>query len=102
MMESLATLDVGGKGWASVTQMIEKLHKMDEYPMQDTVQMCKIEKAYPSGTAKILIHCRDTEIRQAIVTEMHNAQKTACSGPAPAGFVEDELAPWLDTMVGDS
>ena len=38
MMECLATLDVGSKSRESVTQMIEKLNKMDEH---DTASLQK-------------------------------------------------------------
>eukprot|EP00959_Pyramimonas_sp_CCMP1952_P008233 172275-Pyramimonas_sp.AAC.1 len=63
--------------------------------------ICKVEKAYTSGTAKIMFNCREITVRQKIMAALHNANEPACLGPAPAGFVEDELALDLDVLSND-
>ena len=101
MMEALALQDIGAKSKGDINEMLDKLNKMDSYQVQDMFPICKIEKAYKTGTANILFTCRDQEVRQHILSALHNAEKTACSGPAPAGYVEDELTLWMDAMIDE-
>ena len=101
MMEALALKDIGAKSKGDITDTIQHINGLDQYQVQDIFPICKLEKAYKSGQAKILINCRNYDIRSCIMTAFHNAQIPACSGPAPAGFVEDELAMWMDTMMDD-
>ncbi|CAK0866980.1 unnamed protein product [Prorocentrum cordatum] len=78
---------------------IERASATDQYQAQDA-PICKLEKAYKSGQAKI--HCRDYESRQHIMTALHNADKATCAGPAPAGSVEGELAFWVEALRGET
>ncbi|CAK0902896.1 unnamed protein product, partial [Prorocentrum cordatum] len=101
MMEALTQQDIGAKSKGDFTATIERTTAMDQYHVQDIFPTCKLEKAYKSGQAKILFNCRDYEIRQSLMTALHNADKQACVGPAPAGFVEDEWTLWMDALVGE-
>ncbi|CAK0852503.1 unnamed protein product, partial [Prorocentrum cordatum] len=100
MMEALTQQDIGAKSKGDLTTTIERINAMDQHQVQDSFPICKLDKAYKSGQANILFNCRGYEIRQRLMTALRNADKQACVGPAPAGFVEDELTLWMGALVG--
>eukprot|EP00959_Pyramimonas_sp_CCMP1952_P438634 9183039-Pyramimonas_sp.AAC.1 len=86
MMEALTQQDIGAKSKGDLTATVERINAMDQCQVQDIFPICKLEKAHKSGQANILFNCRDYEIRQSLMTALHNAGNEACVGPAPAGF----------------
>ncbi|CAK0912153.1 unnamed protein product [Prorocentrum cordatum] len=99
MVETLAKQDIGAKCRADLESSIQALNQMDEHQVADTFPLCKLEKTFESGQCKIPFTRRSQEIRQHIMNALHSGNRQACTGPAPARFVEDELALWMEAMM---
>eukprot|EP00959_Pyramimonas_sp_CCMP1952_P328465 6876453-Pyramimonas_sp.AAC.1 len=68
MMEGLAQQDIGAKSKGDLAAAIERTNAIDQV----------------------------YEVRQRIMGALHIAQKTACVGPAPAGFPM-----WMDALIDE-
>ncbi|CAK0894865.1 unnamed protein product [Prorocentrum cordatum] len=99
MVETLAKQDIGAKSKADLESSIQALNQMDEHHVADTFPLCKLENVFKNGPCKILFTCRSQEIRQHIMNALHNGNRQVCTAPAPAEFVEDELALWMEAMM---
>ena len=99
MVEALVKQDIGAKSKTDLESSLQELNSMDEHEVADTFPLCKLEKAFKSGQCKILFTCRRQQIRQIIISALHNGNKNVCTGPAQAGFVEDELALSMEAMM---
>eukprot|EP00959_Pyramimonas_sp_CCMP1952_P376645 7888849-Pyramimonas_sp.AAC.1 len=99
MVETLAKQDIGANCMADLESSIQVLNQMDEHQVADTFALCKLEKAFQGGQCKILSTRRSQEIRQNSTNALHNGKRQVCTGPAPAGFVEDELALWMEAVM---
>eukprot|EP00959_Pyramimonas_sp_CCMP1952_P049292 1029769-Pyramimonas_sp.AAC.1 len=86
MIETLASQDIGAKCKEELTTALQQINELDVFQAQDTFPICRVEKAYKSGSAKVMFTCRDLSIRQKTMAALNNANKPACLGPAPAGF----------------
>eukprot|EP00959_Pyramimonas_sp_CCMP1952_P159854 3343428-Pyramimonas_sp.AAC.1 len=101
MIEVLVKQDIGAKCKEELNTALQQINELDAHQAQDMFPICKVEKCHKSSTAKIMFTCRDLSTRQKIMAVLNCANKPACLGPAPAGFVEDELALYMDALMSD-
>eukprot|EP00959_Pyramimonas_sp_CCMP1952_P141800 2967944-Pyramimonas_sp.AAC.1 len=77
MIETLVSQDIGAKCKEELTTALQQINELDVYQAQDKFPICRVEKAYKSGSAKVMFTCRDLSIRQKIMAALNNANKPA-------------------------
>ena len=75
--------------------------EMNRVSVQDLFPVCRLEKAFKSGTVKLNSVCRQEKMREDIIAALINLDRSPCTGPAPPGFMEDELEMWVAAFADD-
>jgi len=105
LLEKLATCDVGGVSRQQLNDYLDKIEPTTGEPtitreqVELDVQAIKIEQPHDESKAKLLI-AGPTWPMRGTVTHAFKAEGVATrfTGVMPAGWLEDEVATWLDVL----
>ena len=107
VLETLITLDIGGRPKELIKSYLNQ-HQPEEPGQQPTldrvdiemvVAFVRVEKCTDKERSKVVIAMQNFELRQTIIKSLQNEGKSVYHcGPAPAGWLEEELSLWLETL----
>ena len=98
-LEALMEQDVGQAPKNALREQLEKLEGMQQWELQDMINVCRIEKSFKSEYCKILIMVRSPELRDTLCRATIAIELSPHVGAAPPGFLEDEMACWLTCLA---
>ena len=106
LLDGLLECDIGGKSKDEIKLYIEKVQPsaggvatIQKQDIELVVQAVRVEKTHDETTAKVVVAAPFWELR-GIVTRayLNEGVATRHTGPAPAGWLEDEMSMWLDAI----
>ena len=94
MCLALAPLEIGLRSRQELQKAIESFQ---QGPLK--VLMCRLEKTAEESTKKISLALEDRQFRDSLAEAAANATFQVKTGPAPPGFLEDELSSYIEALA---
>ncbi len=95
-LETLAQLEVGAVNRQGIERFLE--NNQDKTVLLHHLRVCRLEKCHDEEKIKIMT-CFSDELRLLTISALRQlADVKTCQGKPPAGYVEEELAAFLEQM----
>ena len=95
-LEVLQGLDVGGVPRTDLKKITDSAPSQAQ--LEEWFAFIRVESCADQNTTKILLSMKTCPHRSLILLALRNAGVDVRSGPAPPGWLEDELAAWLPAL----
>ena len=94
ILEQALHADIGATNREALTKILADIERDGPTTFNLDVHICKLERCANPQSTKVPIAMNTYKDRKTIISTLSNAGFQHCRGPAPPGYLEEDLSEW--------